>query len=78
MHTFSGLLISLSEDCTIRLWDIEKQDQVYEFTFPIEDKCTVISGFPKGMFFAAGFKSGIHRIFDIENTSILIEGKYHE
>lgn len=30
------------------------------------------------MFFAAGFKSGVHRVFDIEQTSILIEGKYHE
>lgn len=30
------------------------------------------------MFFTAGFKSGIHRIFDIDNTSIIFEGKYHE
>jgi len=37
----------------------------------MEDKCTYISGHPKGMYFSAGFKSGIIRVFDIENTSIL-------
>ena len=60
------MLITLSEDCTIRLWDIEKSDQVYEFTFPQDDKCVCLSSSPIGMYFAAGFKSGIHRIFDIE------------
>lgn len=30
------------------------------------------------MFFAAGFKSGIFRIFDIENTSIIVESKHHD
>ena len=24
LHTFSGMLLSLSEDCTIRLWELEK------------------------------------------------------
>ncbi|CAD8163025.1 unnamed protein product [Paramecium octaurelia] len=78
VHPYSKLLITLSEDCTIRLWDIEKSDQVYEFTFPQDDKCVCLSSSPIGMYFAAGFKSGIHRIFDIEQTSILVEGKYHD
>jgi hypothetical protein len=30
------------------------------------------------MYFAAGFKSGVIRVFDIENTSILFEGRFHE
>ena len=30
------------------------------------------------MYFAAGFKTGVFRVFDIENTSILNEGRYHE
>lgn len=78
MHNLSKLLITLSEDCTIRLWDLEICNQVYEFSFSNEDRCNVISSCPNGMFFAAGFKSGIHRIFDIENTSIIFEGKYHD
>ena len=28
------MLISLSQDLTIRLWDIEKHEQTYEFTYP--------------------------------------------
>ena len=51
---------------------------MYEFTFLSEDKCTCISSFPNGMYFAAGFKSGIFRVFDIENTSIKVEQKYHD
>lgn len=70
--------MTLSEDCTIRLWDLVKQEQVYEFTFPFDDKCTTISSHPKELFFAAGFKSGIVRIFDIEKTSVVEESKYHE
>lgn len=70
------MLITLSDDCTIRLWDLDKQEQVYEFTYPLEDSCTCIKG--NGMFFAAGFRSGIVRIFDIENTSILHELNYHD
>jgi hypothetical protein len=30
------------------------------------------------MTFAAGFSSGVFRIFDIEKTCIVEEGKYHE
>jgi len=30
----SNFLISLSQDLTIRIWDIAKREQVYEFSFP--------------------------------------------
>ena len=51
---------------------------MYEFTFPADDRCNTLACHPKGMYFAAGFKSGITRVFDIENTQILEEQHYHE
>lgn len=61
-------IITLSADQTIRLWDPEKLEQTYEFLYPKEDPCTCISSNPLSMFFAAGFKSGMLRIFDIEKN----------
>ena len=37
-----------------------------------------MSANPSGMYFAAGFSSGILRIFDIENTCVVDEIKHHE
>jgi WD40 repeat protein len=77
-HEYSGSIITLSADQTIRLWDPEKLEQTYEFLYPKEDPCTCISSNPLSMFFAAGFKSGMLRIFDIEKTCISEELKQHE
>lgn len=76
-HPFTNNLVSLSEDLTIRVWDSQKFEQLYEFTYSREDPCTGISCFPNGPFFAAGFSSGLVRVFDIENTCIIEEAKYH-
>ena len=65
-HEASGSVITLSEDLTIRIWDMEKYEQLYEFTYSKDDLCTCITPFPIGPYFATGFKSGIMRIFDIE------------
>jgi len=51
---------------------------VYEFTFPSDDRCCCLACHPKAKLFAAGFHSGIIRIFDIENTQIQEEVHYHE
>jgi WD40 repeat protein len=37
-----------------------------------------LAGNPQALTFAAGFKSGILRIFDIENTCVIDEIKHHE
>lgn len=57
---------------------MERYEQVYEFTYPSDDQATCISTYPNGMFFAAGFTSGVFRIFDIEKIAIVEECKYHE
>ena len=57
---------------------MDKHEQVYEFSYPQEDMCSCISSSPVGKFFAGGFSSGVFRIFDIDKTCIIEEGKYHD
>jgi len=64
-------MITLSNDLTIRLWDVDKLEQTYEFSYPANDACLCLNGCPNGMYFAAGFKSGVLRIFDIEKISVI-------
>jgi WD40 repeat protein len=73
----NNYLISLSEDLTIRIWNISKREQVYEFSFPKEDKCLTISAHPSKLFFAGGFMSGCLRIFDIEKMCISEELSFY-
>jgi WD40 repeat protein len=63
----------LSKDLTIRIWDVAKREQVYEFSFPQEDQCLTISAHPTQLYFAGGFYSGSLRIFDIEKMCICKE-----
>ena len=77
LHEFSGYLITLSSDLSIRVWDLENYVQIYEFSYPEEDFCYCIAANPKNMTFAAGYSTGIFRVFDIEKTCIIEEGKYH-
>lgn len=71
LHPYCGYLITLSNDLTIRIWDMEKYEQVYEFNYPAEDRCTILACHPKSMMFAAGFQTGIIRAFDIEKTCVI-------
>ena len=77
-HHYSNSMITLSNDLTIRLWDTEKLEQTYEFSYPNNDKCLCLAPSPTGLFFAGGFQSGVLRIFDIETTSVSEEIKHHE
>lgn len=70
-------MITLSNDLTIRLWDVDRLEQTYEFNYPKTDICTCISGNPQCMQFITGFKSGVLRIFDIETTNIVEEISHH-
>ena len=65
-------IISVSADRTIRLWDLETLEEVYEFSSPIDQPIS-ISSHPQQAIFACGFASGKMRIFDIETTEVLDE-----
>jgi len=75
---FSNFLITLSKDLTIRIWDMGRREQVYEFSYPEEDYCLQVSAHPNKLFFAGGFQSGALRIFDIERMCIAEELQYYQ
>jgi WD40 repeat protein len=45
-HPFANSIISLSSDFTIRLWDPEKLEQTYEFSYPANDNCLCLAPNP--------------------------------
>jgi WD40 repeat protein len=71
------ILISLSKDNSIRIWDDYNLDQIYEFNFTKEDECICIDVHPTRNIFVGGFNSGVIRVFSIERVEVLSEHKYH-
>lgn len=71
-HLGKRCVITVSSDKTIRLWDVETFDQVYEFSSPIDQALTV-AAHPYLPLFSCGFESGVMRVFDIERTCVADE-----
>lgn len=71
-HLLKRNIITVSRDKTIRLWDIDNSDQVYEFSSPIDQPLTV-AAHPYLPLFSCGFESGALRVFDIEKTCVAVE-----
>ena len=71
-HKLKNNIISVSADRTIRLWDLDTLEEVYQFSSPIDQPISV-SSHPSQAIFACGFASGKMRIFDIETTEVLDE-----
>lgn len=66
-------LVTVSQDKTIRVWDLKPQlQQSYEFC-SFDDQALSVSLNPSGHTFACGFQSGCVRIFDIERTAVIGE-----
>ncbi|KAH9513092.1 WD repeat-containing protein 90 [Bulinus truncatus] len=65
-------LATASEDNTIRVWDFETLQQLYDFSAPAECPCS-INYHPHKQIFACGFHNGTIRIFNVETTSLLAE-----
>jgi len=62
-------IITVSKDGTIRLWDLEKYEQVIEFNSPLELPLCV-AAHPTLPLFSCGFATGTMRVFDIEKTCV--------
>jgi|DEB0MinimDraft_12_1074336.scaffolds.fasta_scaffold03100_5 WD repeat-containing protein 90 len=71
-HKQKQNVITVSRDRTIRLWDMESNDEVYEFSSPI-DQPLCVAAHPQLSIFACGFESGKMRIFDIDTTEVVDE-----
>ncbi|XP_048465623.1 WD repeat-containing protein 90 [Rhincodon typus] len=69
-------LVTVSEDCTIRVWDLDSMQQLYDFVSAEETPCAV-TFHPTQQIFACGFSSGVVRIFNVGNSSLLAEQRQH-
>ncbi|XP_025111591.1 WD repeat-containing protein 90-like isoform X3 [Pomacea canaliculata] len=76
MDPFSKHLATVSKDHSIRVWDAETFQQLYDFSAPNESPST-ISYHPINQIFACGFESGAVRVFDVESTCLIAEHKPH-
>ena len=68
-HLAKRNVITVSNDETIRLWDLQLFDQVVEFSSPI-DQPLCVAAHPSLAIFSCGFHSGTMRVFDIEKTCV--------
>jgi WD40 repeat protein len=68
-HPGKKNLITVSDDKTLRLWDLKNFDQVVEFSSPI-DQALCVAAHPFHPIFSCGFASGTMRVFDIEKTCV--------
>jgi len=71
-HLGRRIVITVSKDKTIRLWDLITSDQVYEFSSPV-DQALCVAAHPSLPLFSCGFESGVMRVFDIERTCVADE-----
>ena len=71
-HLGKRIIITVSKDKTIRLWDVSTMDQVYEFSSPV-DQALCVAAHPSLPLFSCGFESGVMRVFDIERTYVADE-----
>uniref|UniRef100_A0A803T0D0 WD repeat-containing protein 90 n=1 Tax=Anolis carolinensis TaxID=28377 RepID=A0A803T0D0_ANOCA len=69
-------LVTVSQDNTIRIWNLESMQQLYEFTASDEMPCTV-SFHPSQHIFACGFDTGVVRTISLATSKLLEEHKQH-
>ncbi|KAM6424015.1 WD repeat-containing protein 90 isoform 3-T3 [Liasis olivaceus] len=69
-------LVTISEDNTIRIWNVESMQQLYEFTASDEMPCAV-AFHPLQPIFACGFDTGAVRTISLAASRLLEEHKQH-
>ncbi|XP_033696463.1 WD repeat-containing protein 90 isoform X5 [Tursiops truncatus] len=67
-----GQLATVSQDHTVRIWDLATLQQLYDFASPEEAPCAV-AFHPTQPTFFCGFSSGAVRSFSLETTEVLVE-----
>ncbi|XP_041262484.1 WD repeat-containing protein 90 isoform X5 [Onychostruthus taczanowskii] len=69
-------IATVSQDSTIRVWDLASTQQLYDFSAAEETPCTV-AFHPFWKMLACGFDSGVVRIFSLAASDLLLEHKQH-
>ncbi|KAF5928623.1 hypothetical protein HPG69_007508 [Diceros bicornis minor] len=69
-------LATVSQDHTVRVWDLVTLQQLYDFTSPDEAPCT-IAFHPTQPTFFCGFSGGAVRSFSLEAAEVLEEHRCH-
>ncbi|KAL7979088.1 hypothetical protein Chor_015112 [Crotalus horridus] len=69
-------LVTVSKDSTIRIWNVESLQQLYEFTASDEIPCAV-AFHPFQPIFACGFDTGVVRTISLAASRLLEEHKQH-
>uniref|UniRef100_A0A669PRM7 WD repeat-containing protein 90 n=1 Tax=Phasianus colchicus TaxID=9054 RepID=A0A669PRM7_PHACC len=69
-------MATVSQDNTIRVWDLVSMQQLYDFTAADEMPCAV-SFHPTQRILACGFDSGVVRTFSLTASDLLAEHKQH-
>ncbi|XP_067407333.1 WD repeat-containing protein 90 isoform X2 [Emydura macquarii macquarii] len=69
-------MATVSQDNTIRIWDLVSMHQLYDFTASDEIPCAV-AFHPAQQIFACGFSSGVVRTFSLAASDLLMEHKQH-
>ena len=69
-------MATVSSDQSLKVWDLETFNQIYDFQSPNDKLCTISchTTLPE---FAAGFESGMVRVFSLVTTSLVHEYKSH-
>ncbi|KFV43748.1 WD repeat-containing protein 90, partial [Tyto alba] len=69
-------MATVSQDNTIRVWDLVSMQQLYDFTAADEMPCAV-AFHPTQQILACGFDSGMVRTFSLAASDLLAEHKQH-
>ncbi|KAM7038912.1 WD repeat-containing protein 90 isoform 2-T2 [Acridotheres tristis] len=69
-------IATVSQDNTIRVWDLASRQQLYDFSAAEETPCTV-AFHPFWKILACGFDSGVVRTFSLAASDLLLELRQH-
>lgn len=71
-HPLGTYLYTVEENASVRIWDVEKKNEVFHFSSPRDPPVYVCS--PRSsQKLVCGFESGTIKIFDIESTKVVYE-----